>query len=57
MESIHAVAVEDLKALFRREVDTADCRNIADDSLETIELSDFVPHETSYFEAVASYFG
>lgn len=55
--SIHAINVSDLQALFRREVRTVKVRNIENDLFETIELRDFVPHETSYLEAVASYFG
>ncbi|MBB4827093.1 isopentenyldiphosphate isomerase [Sporosarcina luteola] len=57
VESIHAVSVTDLQALFRREVITVECRNIDNDVIESIQLSDFVPHETSYLEAIASYFG
>lgn len=55
--SIHAVSIKDLQALFRREIGAVNCRDIVNGSIETIELSDFVPHETSYLEAVASYFG
>ncbi|MCM3639499.1 NUDIX domain-containing protein [Sporosarcina luteola] len=50
VESIHSVAIKDLQALFRREVENIIC---SDDI--KITLSDFVPHETAYFEAVAEY--
>ncbi|MCG3086979.1 NUDIX hydrolase [Sporosarcina cyprini] len=55
--SIHAITVSDLQALFRRTARTVQVRNIENDLFETIELRDFVPHETSYLEAVAAYFG
>lgn len=50
VERIHSVAIKDLQALFRREVENIIC---SDDT--KITLSDFVPHETAYFEAVAEF--
>ena len=49
VDSIHAVSIEDLQALFRGEVDNIYCGD------NKITLSDFVPHETSYFQAVAKF--
>ena len=52
VESIHAVLIEDLQELFRGEVDKITC---TDGMFEEIALSDFVPHETSYFHSVAKF--
>lgn len=50
VESIHSVAIKALQALFRGEVEYIVC---SDD--RKITLSDFVPHETTYFQAVAKF--
>ena len=52
VDSIHTVSIEDLQGLFRGEVDKIYCR---DNKITEITLSDFVPHETSYFQAVAKF--
>lgn len=48
VESIHAVSSKDLQALFRGEVENIVCLDGT-----KIRLSDFVPHETEYFNAIA----
>lgn len=50
VESIHTVTIRDIQALFRGEAE-----NIVCSDGNQIRLSDFVPHETAYFQAVAEY--
>lgn len=50
VESIHAVSIEDLQALFKGEVD-----KIIFENGIPLTVSDFVPHETTYFHAVAEF--
>ncbi|MFC5603590.1 NUDIX hydrolase [Sporosarcina koreensis] len=50
VESIHSVPIKDLQALFRGEVDEIIFGNEI-----PLTLSDFVPHETTYFQAVAEF--
>ncbi|MCG7346544.1 NUDIX domain-containing protein [Sporosarcina sp. ACRSL] len=50
VESIHAVSIEDLQSLFKREVEQIILSNSSE-----ITLSDFVPHETEYFLAISEY--
>ncbi|HEX5565040.1 MAG TPA: hypothetical protein VFX34_08770, partial [Sporosarcina sp.] len=48
VESIHAVSIDDLYALFKEEVEIIACSDGT-----KLRLSDFVPHETEYFNAIA----
>ncbi|WP_060204811.1 NUDIX hydrolase [Sporosarcina koreensis] len=48
VESIHAVSIRDLQALFK-----GDAENVVCAEGNQIGLSDFVPHETEYFNAIA----
>lgn len=48
VESIHAVSIGDLQALFKGEVENIICVDG-----NQISLHDFVPHETEYFNAIA----
>lgn len=50
VESIHSVPITDLQALFRGEAD-----KIIWGNENRLTLSDFVPHETAYFHAVAEF--
>lgn len=50
VESIHAISIEELQRLFVGEVD-----EIQGENESTLTLSDFVPHETTYFHAVAEF--
>lgn len=48
VESIHAVSIGDLQALLKGEVENIICVDG-----NQIDLNDFVPHETEYFNAIA----
>lgn len=50
VESIHSVPIKDLQELFRGEVDEIIFGNEI-----PLTLSDFVPHETNYFQAVGEF--
>lgn len=50
VESIHSVPITDVQSLFRGEVD-----GIIFGNEISLTLSDFVPHETTYFQAVAEF--
>ena len=55
--SMHSVRKEDLIQLFLQEVDTVTCTNIMDEAFTEIRLSDFVPHDKTYFEEIAYMIG
>ncbi|MGN7388893.1 NUDIX hydrolase [Sporosarcina sp. SAFN-015] len=48
VDSIHAVSIGDLQALFRGQVENIVCLDG-----KQMSLNDFVPHETEYFNAIA----
>ncbi|WP_432362822.1 NUDIX hydrolase [Sporosarcina sp. UB5] len=50
VESIHPVPIKDLQSLFKGEVDKITFGNEI-----SLTLFDFVPHETTYFQAVAQF--
>lgn len=52
--SIHRVKKEDFIQLYLQKVETVECMNIFDEVTTEIGLSDFVPHDDAYFEAIAS---
>lgn len=56
VDSIHAVEIQSLAALFHGEVANVRCRNIKTDEVSEILLTDFVPHETEYFRTMAKHF-
>lgn len=56
VDSIHAVEIQSLAALFHGEVANVRCRNLKTDEVSEILLTDFVPHETEYFRTMAKHF-
>jgi isopentenyldiphosphate isomerase len=53
VDSIHTVEIQELVTLFRNEVTKVDCRNIDTGEVCELMLTDFVPHETEYFNVIA----
>jgi isopentenyldiphosphate isomerase len=55
--SIHIVERQELRNLFLNDTAVVLCTNIYDNTVLEISLTDFVPHEGSYFEKIASLLG
>ena len=51
--SVHRVKKEAFIQLFLQEVEAVICTNIMDEAFTDINLSDFVPHDKTYFEEIA----
>ena len=53
VESVHVVKREAFIQLCLNDITTVMCVNIFDGTSDKISLNDFVPHERTYFEAIA----
>ncbi|WP_339252638.1 NUDIX domain-containing protein [Sporosarcina sp. FSL W8-0480] len=53
VDGIHIVEIQDLVMLFRSRVVKVVCKNIHTGEVGELKLTDFVPHETEYFIAIA----
>lgn len=53
VDSIHTIDKQDFIDLCFRQVETVSCRHIATGAVTPIRLTDFVPHQFAYFEAIA----